>query len=414
MKKILFVAFAATLMAAGCQKTEIINPVGNSIGFTTEMGKLTKAQNPDEVGLATLKDYGFRVWVYRNYEDAYYAGADVATNPTGVNAIYDGMSALEVSFDETSSKWATGKAYYWPGTGKGLKFYAVSCNETDYNLATENNVVIAHDPATSTETGTITVNGFEVKEDANNDLMIADAISQAQADAENGNTVKPIFRHTLTKVQFNFKTDASTMAEHPVYIQSIVTSDLKTKGSITLPMASDATTPWTLQDATAEFKDDNETPIVLPTKENSTDEIEVDGEVPATDGSVDRTGLTLTDDFVELDTWLLLPQELNASGSEATVTVTYIIKDRQFTRTFPLYTSGLTKWEANQFVKYNVTLAPNLISFEPSVEDWVEKDMTMNDNGTSVTPDNGTDEGGEDEGGEDEGGEDEGGETPVE
>ena len=36
MKKFFFVALAATLLAAGCQKTEVINPVGGrSMSFTT-------------------------------------------------------------------------------------------------------------------------------------------------------------------------------------------------------------------------------------------------------------------------------------------------------------------------------------------------------------------------------------------
>ena len=44
MKKIFFVALAATLLAASCQKTEVINPVGGPVmSFNTGMGKITKA-----------------------------------------------------------------------------------------------------------------------------------------------------------------------------------------------------------------------------------------------------------------------------------------------------------------------------------------------------------------------------------
>lgn len=388
------VALAVVLFATGCQKTEIMNQTGTSIGFATQTGKLTKAE--DAVGVETLKSYGFRVWVYRNFEDEYYAGPNAANNKTGLNEIYDGMEALPVTWNTTSSKWSTTKDYYWPGAEKQLKFYAVSCDETDFQgLATA--VAITN---SGTTTGTTTVNNFVVLPTADNDLMIAAPITQAQGEGEapNTNAVKPVFGHTLTKVQFDFKTDAQTMVEHPVYIQNIKTSALKTTGSITLPFTAtvDVTSPWTLADATHQYEDNNATAITLPkavdpeTNLETENEITIDGEViPA--GSADRTGLTLTGTYQTLDTWLLLPQDI----SEATVTVTYIIKNRQFTKTFPLYATNLTKWDVNQFVKYNVTIAPNLISFDPTVEEWTETNVTVNDNGLTVEEEEEEENGGE-------------------
>ena len=393
------VALAVVLFAAGCQKTEIMNQTGTSIGFATQTGKLTKAE--DVAGVATLKTYGFRVWVYRNFEDAYYAGPNSTTNETGLNEIYDGMSALPVTWNTTSSKWSTSKDYYWPGADKKLKFYAVSCNETDFpGLATA--VAITNN---GTTTGTTTVNNFVVLPTADNDLMIAAPITQAQGegDGENKNAVKPVFGHTLTKVQFDFKTDAQTMTEHPVYIQSIETSALKTTGSISLPFTATAgvTSPWTLETATHQYADNNATAITLPkvkvvdpetgTETGEETEITIDGEVIPADGTADRTGLTLTGTYQTLDTWLLLPQDI----SEATVTVTYIIKNRQFTKTFPLYATNLTKWDVNQFVKYNVTIAPNLISFDPTVEEWTETNVVVNDNGLTVEEEEEEENGGE-------------------
>ena len=384
MKRSLFAAaIAVILLAAGCQKTEIMNQSCSAIGFESVAGKLTKAE--DAAGLETLKTYGFRVWVYRNFEDEYYAGEDKTTYPKGLNAIYDGMEGLEVKWGTyKADSWGTAKDYYWPGTDKTLKFYAVSCNESDFALTTGANasVVITNN---GTETGTTTVNNFVVKADANNDLMIAAPITQAQGQGEapNTNAVKPVFGHTLTKVQFNFKTDANTMEDHPVYIQKIETSALTTTGSITLPV-SNGTNPWTLGPTTAPFVDDNNDDITLPKKVVdgvATDsEITIDGE-PTTQ-PLDRKGLTLDGGYKTMDTWLLLPQDI----STATVTVTYIIKDRQFTKTFPLFATNLTEWAVNQFVKYNVTIAPNIISFDPSVEEWDNTNVTVNDSGVSVDP----------------------------
>ena len=65
------------------------------------------------------------------------------------------------------------------------------------------------------------------------------------------------------------------------------------------------------------------------------------------------------------------------------VSITYTIADNnnkddqgiaatsQFTQVFPLYTSTLTSWERNQYVRYIINLSPNLIIFNPVVtEDW--------------------------------------------
>ena len=360
MKKIFFVALAATLLAVGCQKTEVINRVGDKIGFSSELGKLTKAADP--AGLDSLKKYGFKVWVYRNFEDQYFAGEG-----NGMNAIYDEMEALPVTFKDGA--WNAGKDYYWPGANKHLKFYAASCNQKDFELTTTNVTIEQEDAAT----GTIEIENFTVKADANNDLMIADAITQAQADPTNNNTVKPSFHHALTKVQFNFRTEAATKTAHPVYIQKIETSKLVTKGSVKYPIVANAS-PWTLSEAADDavaFSDDNDEEITL--------EGTIDGE--PTTGDLDRTGLTLTEEFKTLDTWLLLPQPITG----ATVTVTYIIKDRQFTKKFALDATNLTAWAPNQFVKYNVVIAPNLITFEPSVEGWDETNVSVNDSGTTVT-----------------------------
>ena len=67
MKKILFVAFAATLLAAGCQKTEIINRVGDRIGFSTQLDKITKSVGTADAandGEENLLAQDFRVWAY--------------------------------------------------------------------------------------------------------------------------------------------------------------------------------------------------------------------------------------------------------------------------------------------------------------------------------------------------------------
>ena len=101
MKKIFFLAISATLLAAGCQKTEIINqvnPVGEpSMAFAADMGKLTKAA--ESTGMDNLKTQDFKLW-------AYYAQDDPSRGAT-VNQPYDGM-VDELVFD-TGDVWGTTK-----------------------------------------------------------------------------------------------------------------------------------------------------------------------------------------------------------------------------------------------------------------------------------------------------------------
>lgn len=373
MKKILFVAIATILLATSCQKTEIFNRTSDAMTFSSEMGKLTKADNG---GLDSLKKYGFKVWAYRNFEDQYFScnekdqsGNAAHSNCTGMNHIYDGMNGIPVTYDETREIWDTELDYYWPGSGKHLKFYAVSSNQEMFNL--ENKVTIALE---GDNAETITVTDFEVKTEADNDLMIADPVNQAQGQGvdNNPNAVQLNFHHTLTKVLFNFRTESSTIGEHPVYIQKIETSELEYKGDVTYPVASTAKL-WSPKGEKKSFTDNNKTKINI--SGNITDEVIPNG------GTADRDGLTLTAQFQPLDTLLVLPQDISSSN----VTITYIIGTRQFTRTIPLSVGDLTEWNPNQFVKYNIVVAPNLISFSPTVGDWNEVDVNVNDSGTTVT-----------------------------
>ena len=81
----------------------------------------------------------------------------------------------------------------------------------------------------------------------------------------------------------------------------------------------------------------------------------------------DDTALLLDDEAEVFTTWLMMPQSVEGKK----VTVTYIINSRQFSSVFAL-DKNLTnkKWAVNQHIKYTVTLTPNVISFNPTVEDW--------------------------------------------
>lgn len=379
MKRIFFVALAATLLAAGCQKTEIINPAnGNALTFSTNMGKLTKAgqQDAENSGEVNLQEQNFRVWAYCAYEDA-------NTTATELNTIYDKIANLDVTYtpatDAIPASWGTAKEYFWPGVGKELKFFAVS----DGKASTASTVSIGED------INSMTIADFEVKPGAyNTDLMVADFVQQHQGDK----VVDLKFHHALSKIQFVFKTVAT--GDATVYVQDLVVKGLETKGTLNVApkapastVAEDETTyvgavspiafTWSLPTSTAdapsatlaEFSDDWTTSVVTDAAAEGYDAdfpAEIDG-TAATEA--DKVAMKVTASGTEsqvFTTWLMLPQSIESKKVE----ITYLINERKFTSIFPLETASLKAWADNQYVKYTITLAPNLISFNPSVEDW--------------------------------------------
>lgn len=362
MKKILFVATAATLLAAGCQKTEVINPVSPTgepaMSFSTGMSKLTKAPDAENGGELNLQEQNFKVWAFCAYEDA--------INSVEYGNVYDGISAIDVTYNkegEMAGKWTTGTEYYWPGTAKSLDFFAVSTSNTwevkdGATVTTEGHSAVITNPGIQTigaDVRSLTLNNYVVDNtDPNDDLMVAEFVRQDQS--MNDKNVKLHFKHALAKVQFKFLTNAT--ATDVVSVNSLKVTGLKTTGNLTVTETAEnygtddntgrvkVALAWTPDDAvTAEFTDDN-------------------------GGSLQLTG-----EAQEYATWLVLPQNISAK----TVEINYTINSRTFDQTFAL-TRGedtttdneddFVEWGINQVITYTVNLSPNKITFTPSVEDW--------------------------------------------
>ncbi len=372
MKKIFFVAICATLLAAGCQKTEVLNQVnpvdGASMTFAPNMGKLTKAA--EDAGMDNLKDQDFRLW-------AYYV-ADDANRGAAANSVYDGMSNIAVTNNDEGI-WETGIAHFWPGKNKELKFFAVSADLDTYG-AEKSDGKVSIDAASNT----VTITGFEVDPDApDTDLMIAD-YEQAHQDSYTGleaKTAKLKFRHALAKVEFLFKNElAETDTENKVIVQHMYVAGIETTGTVTVAKQT-ATLPltaWTAGNVPARFNGDfnAETSVVLPGSispaenlEQYTGEPETEGYTPVPSGYE----MELTTDYQTYTTWLVIPQTVGTAADESLeVVIAYLIGNRQFVATFPLYRAEVATWNPNQYIKYNISLSPNIIGFTPSVEEWTE------------------------------------------
>ena len=368
MKKILLVAAVAVLVSAGCEKTQIINPMHDSIAFNTGMGKLTKASgnasDADSLGNANLQAQDFRIWAYADYED-------VNTSTMELDKIYDNMANMNVYYDATTKKWAPQKEYYWPGQDKNLRFFAVSGVDLGGDLSTTDKIEIEitrtttgeGESAVSTVAPTLTVKDFIVDSlSPNADLMVADFVCQNQSDK----IVNLDFRHALTKVEFLFKTLENPDAA--VYVQSLSVNGVYTKSTLTVSENTDASTnatkPMNFQWGTRE----------LP-KVFTDDYIKVESTFPDTieliSGTMtsepDKTAMKLTTKDENFCTWLVMPQDI----TNLQVKVLYVMGTRQFESIFDLAVPNkLQAWGVNQYVRYNVTLAPNKISFNTSVDEW--------------------------------------------
>lgn len=371
MKRILFVACAATLLAAGCQKTEIINPVGGEVmTFTTGLNKLTKAvgeADADSTGMLNLKAQDFRVW-------AYYVAANEQTGDAA-NALYDGMGNSPVTYSE-DGKWSTDKQYYWPGQDKELRFFAVSADAGTHGAAgkvDEGKVTISDDR------DTLTIKEFVVNhESPNTDLMVADFIAKSQGTTALDKSVNLVFRHALAKVEFLFNTDTSLDTD--VWVQEVSVSGVNTTSTLTVSEVSNVTTfDWGTPTDPQVFYDDYESDgedVDLPT-----DLVEAEGVTLKENAHA----MYLTDDPEIFTTWLVMPQDIKKDLIDLKVNVIYVMGNRQFEASFSLGTDTLTAWAYNQYVKYTITLTPNLISFNPTVEPWTESGEAATDENAEDT-----------------------------
>lgn len=393
MKKIFFVALGATLLAAGCQKTEIINHVpGEAMTFSTAMGKLTKtvgtadADNVD--GMVNLQAQDFKVWAYCAYADE--------INEVELGDVYDEMEALDVTY---GTAWATQKDYYWPGTGKSLDFFAVStahwpvaevkndAGEVVTPAVAGVNVDITGEGETVGSRSMVISNYAVDAANPNDDLMVAEFVRQHQN--MNEKKVSLHFKHALAKVQFRFTTNPGTDA---IKVNSLSVAELNTVGKLTVSEVANTyvetngrvsvSLAWTEQATAATFNDDYDGSLTLKAPESVTD---AEGKV--TEKKNDQ----------EFATWLVLPQDITGK----TVTIAYEITSstgtRNFTQTFALTRPAVAEvkdgetivtpgkeafasWDINQVIVYTINLSPNKITFDPSVEPWKEADNLTDQN----------------------------------
>ena len=360
MKRLIFIASLA-MLAVGCQKTEIQNEVLTPIGFSTEVGKQTRAIVQDNT---YNPDQPFAVYAY-GHQDA---------------EVTKVMDNVEISFTQgnatpsTSDKWAASvdntvtTKYYWPNDPTTtLNFYAYSpALNTSVSNANMNhqklNGTVSH-----TEEGGLTVTGY-THTNMYVDFMVADPVLNATYSDQDGTTgnatslssVPLTFNHRMAQIVFKVKTNEE-YRNISFKLQSITLNNIKNTGDITKGVFTNATSG----DATY---------VIYPAK----DETDANG---APGLSADQQINLDIDMDVNKDSEIIpvtmIPQAFDNNQS---FTVVYKIEGtgvatETITKNFKFSDAELAPtWDANKKITYTLTISLNEITFEPSVATWSTDD----------------------------------------
>lgn len=395
MKRFYFIA-AMAIMAAACQKTEIQNEVQTPIGFSTEVGKQTRAI-VDGQGADYKTDQPFAVYAY---------GHQAGTTET----ITTVMDNVEISYTAGSgegptavpAKWsATGTTkYYWPNDpNTTLNFYAYSPALVTNGTATTDdqklNGNIDHN-----ETGTtvgLSLTGYK-HTNMYVDFMVATPVIGAKFSASDPNglttaiepagTVPVVFNHQMTQILFNVTTD-KVYPGVTFTVESIKLENVKNTGDYThsnLIPSYDFTSgtfthgEWENQ----EVMDNSEPYVIFPATGES--EVELAYATDATSSTplevMTTTGVTMIpQNMVQVTTDVTAGADTYANQTVAQMfEITYSIEGtgvatETVTKHVPFFAysaNSAVNWGVNQKITYTVKIGLNEILFEPTVADWTE------------------------------------------
>lgn len=206
MKRYFFIATMA-IMAVGCQKTEIQNEVQTPIGFSTEVGKQTRAIVDGNLYPDGQNAQKFSVFAY--------GWQNSTPNDVPVMDDVEIAPATRTINGVEKAVWASndGISYYWPNDpNTKLNFYAYSPSVgTDNTPAHQKlNGTIVH-----SETSGLSITNY-AHDNMYVDFMTATPVVGAIYSATDPNglvsneiagTVPVVFNHQMTQVIFNVTTD---------------------------------------------------------------------------------------------------------------------------------------------------------------------------------------------------------------
>lgn len=413
MKRYFFIA-AMAILAVGCQKTEIQNEVQTPIGFSTEVGKQTRAIVDGNLYPDGQNAQKFSVFAY--------GWQNSTPNDVPVMDDVEIAPATRTINDVEKTVWASndGISYYWPNDpNTKLNFYAYSPS-IDSNAPahkTLNGNVTHRESETSVTENEVTTTipaGFVLSDYKHTnqyvDFMVATPVKQATYSStdpqtltsidEPLGTVPVVFNHQMTQVLFKVTTDK-------VYpgviftVEEITLKNIRYKGKYThntlTPDYVNTNSKFThgaWETETTElyeydvFPADKSKGAIINNPLDDTQNLEAD--YPLAYSPTDTEVKTLTTTGVTM-----IPQNMVECGyaqkagednlaTENKTAQMFMIKysiagqgvaEETVTKHVPFYAkdaASAVNWSPNQKITYTVKIGLNEILFEPTVANWDE------------------------------------------
>lgn len=224
MEKTLFAAALASVALAGCVKneTEITPNADSPITFAAPLvSSITRVYNGE---ITNPYPENEKFVVFANL----YLNSDYNNNWAD-GTTYFGAAGLTVAYDSTVLGWLdVNHPYYWPKNGK-LTFYAYSPAEyTNWKL----NIVKEGDTEYANTESAVNIDAHNV--DLLYSELAKDKTKNDNQDGNNGtatyNGVELKFKHALSSIKFNVKTDA-TYTNASFKLNGIVLKNVKPEGT---------------------------------------------------------------------------------------------------------------------------------------------------------------------------------------
>lgn len=385
-KNMILAAMAALVLAAGCAKNEVFTTPQDQaempVGFSNYVPRnITKADASLSNDATLVNGQKFAVYSYATAN-----GVAFATTAIGTNF----MNGVEVTYTTGGNTDASKNTYspmrYWPSgnTPDWLTFWAY------YPVSASNGITYTA-PEGSNDLGSYSFTAAATA-DSMVDFMVSDVVNDKIYGTTSGthiavNGVVPLtFKHQLTKVGFQFKTDLT---------------DTYTKVVLTGATLKNARKTGTLS---ATYSDG-----VTNTDWGSTATTPADYGITVSGSTVSALVLSTTaaGESTNSDFFLMVPQEMDEDGTDAhEVELTWKVKTFDTeenatanaatattvgsnglvaittnTATVKLATvqdgnsNPISIWDMNQFITYTFTIGPKPIQFTATVIPW-ESEVT--------------------------------------
>lgn len=363
--KRLFIIASLAILAVACQKTEIQNEVQTPIGFSTEVGKQTRAI-VDGADYGTTQPFG-----------VYAFGHQGSAPATTI------MNNEEVFIVDGEWRATNGVKYYWPNDPTtSINFYAYSpilkekSNQKDQTDAvTLKNHQVMNGTFSHGDEGGLSITGY-THLNMYVDFMVADNVVGAKYNDASTNTsgkVNLTFNHRMTQLVFKVLTNA-VYDDITFTLKSITLTGIKNTANITNGIFTN--------DASG-----SESFVIFPAKA----ETNVNG-APALQADQRTLVIDNTEnEDSEIIPVTMIPQAFDQNQSfevEYDIEGTGVAKET-VTKVFKF--ENTPTWGANKKITYTLTIGLNEITFSPTVVGWDEEEGAYYnpDNIAPSTPSNG-------------------------